>query len=663
MPEPLERSADSASITPERSRACGRSSRRRWNGPRPNGGRSWQPRAPATWTCCEKSSGCWPPTVNRIRLLDEPSTARRARRKRADSPPARCWPDATAFSACSAEAAWARCTSAHDLILNQTVALKFLAPAHISEAALVRFRNEVRIARQVSHPNVCRVYDLGMVEGLHFLSMEYIDGEDLASLLRRIGRLPQDKAIEFTRKICAGLGAAHERGVLHRDLKPANIMIDGRGQVRITDFGLAGTRRRDPAERSPQRHAGLHVAGAEGGQGSHHAQRHLLARPGAARDVHRQEPQDDTQTQSDGAREGPRSGHRAADSALPRRGSQAPPGLGARRRHGAAGSRPDRRGPGRRRNAVARNGRRVARERGIQPAYGGAAVFWAWCSRCSSGCGCRKHQLPGARAAARYRPMRSRTVPNSCSRPSATPKSRDHGTTNSSAAINRPSRRSTAIPRRAATEILASHRPAIRSFQYHQHRIANRCRGISSGSAHWHRSEPGMIFARLDALGRLLRLEVRPWAIPAATSTVDWAALFSGRRSRPRSFRGSGPREHPADVVRRTLRLDRDLCGQPDGAGPRGGGVSGRAGRCSSKFSRFPSHRRGVGIESSSRRGDLGLMLVPLIVGGVMAWSNLRQGRTDRRGAAVMAGTAFTLAAGSWALSAGHVASTFEGTC
>ena len=128
---------------------------------------------------------------------------------------------------------------AYDLILNQAVALKFLARKQMNEAALARFRNEVRIARQVSHPNVCRVYDIGFVEGLHFLSMEYLDGEDLASLLRRIGRLPQDKAIEFTRKICAGLAAAHERGVLHRDLKPANIMIDGRGQVRITDFGLA----------------------------------------------------------------------------------------------------------------------------------------------------------------------------------------------------------------------------------------------------------------------------------------------------------------------------------------------------------------------------------------------------------------------------------------
>ena len=78
-----------------------------------------------------------------------------------------------------------------------------------------------------------------MAEGLHFLSMEYIDGEDLTSLLRRIGWLPQDKAVELTRKICAGLSAAHERGVLHRDLKPSNIMIDGRGQPRIADFGLA----------------------------------------------------------------------------------------------------------------------------------------------------------------------------------------------------------------------------------------------------------------------------------------------------------------------------------------------------------------------------------------------------------------------------------------
>jgi serine/threonine-protein kinase len=106
---------------------------------------------------------------------------------------------------------------------------------------LERFRNEVRLARQVSHPNVCRMYDLGETDGLVFLSMEYIDGEDLASLLRRIGHLPPAKARETAHKLCAGLAAAHEKGVIHRDFKPANIMIDGRGQVLITDFGLAAT--------------------------------------------------------------------------------------------------------------------------------------------------------------------------------------------------------------------------------------------------------------------------------------------------------------------------------------------------------------------------------------------------------------------------------------
>ena len=157
---------------------------------------------------------------------------------------------------------------AYDLILNQAVALKFLGPANLNEDALARFRNEVRVARQVSHPNVCRVYDIGFIEGSHFLSMEYLDGEDLASLIRRIGRLPQDKAIEFARKICAGLAAAHERGVLHRDLKPHNIMIDGRGQVRITDFGLAALaqevglgdiRSGTPAYMAPEQRAGKEV--------------------------------------------------------------------------------------------------------------------------------------------------------------------------------------------------------------------------------------------------------------------------------------------------------------------------------------------------------------------------------------------------------------------
>ncbi|HEY7698645.1 MAG TPA: serine/threonine-protein kinase, partial [Vicinamibacteria bacterium] len=129
---------------------------------------------------------------------------------------------------------------ADDLTLDQPVALKFL-PEELSRntGALGRFRGEVRIARQISHPNLCRVYDIGEADGLHFLSMEYIRGEDLRSLLRRIGRLPADKAVEVAAQIASGLAAAHDRGVLHRDLKPANVMIDERGQARITDFGLA----------------------------------------------------------------------------------------------------------------------------------------------------------------------------------------------------------------------------------------------------------------------------------------------------------------------------------------------------------------------------------------------------------------------------------------
>jgi serine/threonine-protein kinase len=98
----------------------------------------------------------------------------------------------------------------------------------------------VRIARQIAHPNVCRVYDIGEADGHVFLSMEYIDGEDLSAVLRRMGRPTEDKACEIARQVALGLAAAHEAGMLHRDLKPANIMIDGRGRARITDFGLAG---------------------------------------------------------------------------------------------------------------------------------------------------------------------------------------------------------------------------------------------------------------------------------------------------------------------------------------------------------------------------------------------------------------------------------------
>jgi serine/threonine-protein kinase len=154
---------------------------------------------------------------------------------------------------------------ADDLKLGQPVALKFL-PEDVDRdpSRLTQLHTEVRMARQVSHPNVCRVYDVGEYQGHTFLSMEYVDGEDLSSLLRRVGRFPEDRALELSRQICAGLAAAHERGVVHRDLKPANIMLDGSGKIRITDFGLAGAagealRAGTPAYMAPEQLGGGEV--------------------------------------------------------------------------------------------------------------------------------------------------------------------------------------------------------------------------------------------------------------------------------------------------------------------------------------------------------------------------------------------------------------------
>jgi len=137
-----------------------------------------------------------------------------------------------------------------DLKLDQVVAIKFLPESEAGHPEYAeRLLSEVRIARRITHPNVCRVYDIGEVDGQPFITMEYVDGENLRLLLRRIGRLPVGKATEMARRICLGLAAAHEKGVLHRDLKPSNIMIDAGERVLITDFrrsrvcGTTGSRR------------------------------------------------------------------------------------------------------------------------------------------------------------------------------------------------------------------------------------------------------------------------------------------------------------------------------------------------------------------------------------------------------------------------------------
>ena len=130
---------------------------------------------------------------------------------------------------------------ADDLVLNTPVALKLLYSREAADRA--RILNEVRVARQITHPAICRVFDVGEAPGgAVFYSMELVTGEDLAAFVRRVGRLPSEKVVEIARQLCEGLAAAHARGVLHRDLKPANVLIDNEGHVRITDFGIAVSR-------------------------------------------------------------------------------------------------------------------------------------------------------------------------------------------------------------------------------------------------------------------------------------------------------------------------------------------------------------------------------------------------------------------------------------
>ena len=129
---------------------------------------------------------------------------------------------------------------ADDLVLSTPVALKFITSK--GPEARARILNEVRLARRITHPAVCRVFDFGEADDKVFFSMELVSGEDLATVLKRVGRLPSEKVIDIARQLCGGLSAAHTQRVLHRDLKPANVLIDDNGRVRITDFGIAVVR-------------------------------------------------------------------------------------------------------------------------------------------------------------------------------------------------------------------------------------------------------------------------------------------------------------------------------------------------------------------------------------------------------------------------------------
>jgi serine/threonine-protein kinase len=127
-----------------------------------------------------------------------------------------------------------------DTKLEQEVALKLIKPEIAKDKKTIeRFRNELKFARNIRHKNVCGMYDLGETEGAHFITMEYVRGEDLRSAIRRFGQLPIGKSISIATQICEGLAEAHRLGVVHRDLKSNNIMIDKEGNVRIMDFGIA----------------------------------------------------------------------------------------------------------------------------------------------------------------------------------------------------------------------------------------------------------------------------------------------------------------------------------------------------------------------------------------------------------------------------------------
>ena len=259
---------------------------------------------------------------------------------------------------------------AEDLKLGQPVALKFLSKEVTDHAdRLARFHQEVRLARQVSHPNVCRVHDIAETGGQHFLSMEYIDGEDLASLLRRIGRLPSDKALELcTAAVRRPRGGARPQGLASRsEARERADRRTGSGAPR----GLWSRESHRPAARNARscRHARLHGAGAAGRARGDDADRCVRAGSRVVRNVHgqacahrrrrpswraRAERRASGQPVDPHSRSG--SGHRTRHPALSRTRSGSASGLGDRRRGCIARREPARGDAGGRRNTVTRPG-------------------------------------------------------------------------------------------------------------------------------------------------------------------------------------------------------------------------------------------------------------------------------------------------------------------
>lgn len=562
---------------------------------------------------------------------------------------------------------------AYDLILNQVVGLKFLTPGTVSEAALARFRNEVRIARQVSHPNVCRVYDIGFVEGSHFLSMEYVDGEDLSSLLRRIGRLPGDKAIEFARKICAGLSAAHERGVLHRDLKPANIMIDGRGQVRITDFGLAvlahavalgDIRSGTPAYMSPEQKAGTEVT----------ARSDIYSLGLTLYEMFTGKRRGDASTQPseivkdlDAAvervilrclEEDPK---RRPASAL--QVAMALPGGDPIAAALAAGETPS---P----EMVAASTEKQSfspRTAALCLAFAVAAlVFVGLNINRSMISNHARLEIPPEALAFRAQDVLKHLGYG------AKPKDLGYGFDYVDRGYVRYLNHTD--PTRL-NELLATHRPAVISFWYRQHQDNfpvdsflpfgylvngdNDVLGYDSPA----NSEPGMIRMRLDPKGRLIALEVRPvTGQPGSNPAPDWGNLLA---------------DAELDAARMTTVAPRGVPPVPFDAraaweGPLDAGRMERLHIEAAAWQGKPVFFSVGGDWQAKEPADVAAyshvylmtlaVFLPCYFGGaaILAWQNLRKGRGDRRGALQVATAVFLGAMLGWGFSAAHVASLWE---
>jgi len=575
---------------------------------------------------------------------------------------------------------------ADDLKLGQPVALKFLPERLAAEPSFLdRFYGEVRHARQVSHPNVCRVYDVGEIEGRHFLSMEYIDGEDLASLLRRIGRLGGERAVEIAREIVAGLAAAHDKGVLHRDLKPGNVMIDGRGRARITDFGLAVAAGDDrgglevsgtPAYMAPEQLAGkgssvqsdLYALGLvlyELFTGRKAFEAATLAE---WRHKHSQEPPTAPSTVTPGLDPAV---ERAILRCLEKEPGQRPrsaaavaaalPGGDPLAAAIAAGDTPS---P----EMVAAAGS----DEGMRP-----AAAWA----------CLVSILAGLALAAYLSPRAYRhgRVPLEKPPDALVEKSKEIarrlGYTEKSADTawgfsgNGEYRRWVEEHDNSKTrwKEMETGRPAAIYFWYRQSPaplISERFRGDDAGVISVTETDPpplvaGMVGVQLDPLGRLIRFEAVPPSGPRASSAaLDWSILLAEAGLDSAAFSPAEPQWLPpsyadtraAWVESKPERPDRPL--RVEAAAARGRPVFFEL---AGPWSRPP---RTAPAELTGVRRDILWFLGPgiaIVVGGALiARRNLRLGRSDRRGAMRLAVFVFACSMISWALGASHVASLSE---